>query len=155
MATHDELLAPMGVIGEAFASGKTQAERDAAWEAALTEDVVWEAPFTDPPIVVSGRRAVGKFFDWLIENVPNFQTALDNVYYLEDGGSYVVQVTGGGPTKDGDVYDQRYFSLIQVRDGKISYFREHFKVAETYRAFGRDNFHDSIDRIQSGILSDA
>lgn len=144
MATHDELLAPMGIIGSAFADGLTQAGRDAAWAAALTDDVVWEAPFTDPPIRVSGRRAVGRFFDWLIANVPNFATNLESVHFIEGGDAYIVQVSGGGPTRDGNVYDQKYFSMITVRDGRISWFLEHFKAEETYRAFGRDTFHAAV-----------
>lgn len=144
MASHDELLAPMGVVGAAFAGGLSQAERDAAWEQALTEDVVWEAPFTEPPVKVEGRRAVGRFFDWLIANVPEFSTNLDEIHFVEGGNAFVVQVTGGGPTRDGDVYRQKYFTLITVRDGRIAHFLEHFKTAETYRVFGRDNFHAVI-----------
>ena len=147
MPSHDELLAPLGVIGEGFAAATPEA-RAAAWEAGLTEDAVWEAPFTDPPIAVVGRVAVLGFFEWLATNVPNFQMNMENVHFIEASDSYIIQVSGGGPTIDGDVYEQRYFSLIQTRDGRISYFREHFKVQETYRAFGRDRFHDDIAEIQ-------
>jgi ketosteroid isomerase-like protein len=148
-------MAPMGIVGGAFAAGLTQAERDQAWQDALTDDIVWEAPFTEPPIKISGRRAVGEFFDWLIYNVPEFKTELDAVHFVESGNAYVVQVTGGGPTRDGDEYRQKYFSLITVRDGKIASFLEHFKVAETYRAFGRDNFHGAIEAIIARNLASA
>ncbi|WP_221793958.1 nuclear transport factor 2 family protein [Aquisediminimonas sediminicola] len=155
MPTHEELLVPLGKIGEAFSPGSDKSKNISIWEEALTEDVVWEAPFAEPPIYIKGRRAVGMFFDWLLENVPNFEMALENVYFTEGEASYVIQVSGGGPVLGGGVYNQQYFSLIRIHDGKISYFREHFKVAETYRAFGRDRFHDSIAEMQRVADGDA
>lgn len=138
---------PLAVIGEAFASAATPAEPAAAWESALTEDAVWEAPFTDPPVAMTGRPAVIGFFEWLATNVPNFQMELENVHFVEGGDSYIIQVSGGGPVAGGGEYNQRYFSMLQVRDGRVSHFREHFKVGETYRAFGRDRFHDDLAEI--------
>lgn len=150
MPDHDQLLAPMIKLSEAFAGQSLPDDaRAAIWEAALTDDVVWEAPFTDNHVYIRGRRAVGLFFDWLIENVPNFNTVTENVFFVDDGQSFVVQVSGGGPVKGGGRYEQKYFSLIRIRDGKIAHFIEHFIPGQTYKAFGQQRFETAIADIQA------
>ncbi|WP_439815361.1 nuclear transport factor 2 family protein [Zavarzinia sp. CC-PAN008] len=145
------LLAPMAKLGEAFGGKPISAERkQAIWQEVLHENAVWEAPFCESRVYIEGRDAVGHFFDWLLEMVPSFTSTTTALHWTEDPELIVVEVSGGGPVKHGGVYDQRYCTLIRVRDGKLLHMKEHFNPIETYRAFGKEHFHAAVDAICAG-----
>jgi ketosteroid isomerase-like protein len=128
-------------IGDAFGGKRTTLEEQREiWAEALHEDVIWEGPTFDPPLAFVGREACGRFFELLLEVVPEFSTQLVTFWPTADQDSFIIESTGGGATVDGGTYDQRYFSQITNRDGLAFRMREWCNPFETYQAFGEERW---------------
>jgi ketosteroid isomerase-like protein len=125
----------------------TLAEQREIWLEALHEDAIWEGPTFATPVYMVGRKAVGHFMEFLLETVPEFSTQLIAAYPTSEGGTIIIESTGGGPSILGGVYRQRYFSRITTRDGKAFRMREYCNPFQTYAAFGRERWDARIDAI--------
>ena len=137
-------------INDAF-GGKltTLEEQRAIWAEALHEDAIWEGPTFERPIQVIGREATGRFFELLLSVVPKFSTTLVGAYPTSDPDTVIIESFGGGPTRDGGHYSQRYFSQITTRDGLMFRMREYCNPFQTYQAFGKAHWEASVDEIMT------
>jgi ketosteroid isomerase-like protein len=125
-------------LGDAFGGQLTTLEEQRAiWLEALHEDAVWEGPMFETPVQFIGREAVGRFMELLLSVVPRFSTTVVGAFPAKDPDTVIIESHGGGPTADGGLYTQRYFSLITSRDGQAFRMREYCNPFQTYKAFGK------------------
>lgn len=135
-------------ISDAFGGQLTTLEEQRAiWAEALHEDAIWEGPTFERPIQVIGREATGRFFELLLSVVPRFSTTLVGAYPTSDPDTVIIESHGGGPTRDGGAYTQRYFSMVTTRDGRAFRMREYCNPFQTYQAFGKAHWEASVDEI--------
>lgn len=138
-------------IGDAFGGQVTTLEQQRAiWAEALHEDAIWEGPTFERPIQVVGREATGRFFELLLSVVPRFSTTLVGAYPTQDPDTTIIESYGGGPTRDGGAYTQRYFSLVTTREGQAFRMREYCNPFQTYQAFGKARWEAAVDEIMAG-----
>ena len=95
-----------------------------------------------------GREATGRFFELLLSVVPRFSTTLVGAYPTKDPDTVIIESFGGGPTRDGGAYTQRYFSMVTTKDGQAFRMREYCNPFQTYQAFGKAHWEASVDAIQ-------
>ncbi|RYF92205.1 MAG: hypothetical protein EON95_13205 [Caulobacteraceae bacterium] len=125
-------------LNDAFGGEVTTLEAQRAiWQEALHEDAVWEGPMFETPVQFIGREAVGRFMELLLSVVPRFSTTVVGAFPTAEPDTIIIESHGGGPTVDGGVYTQRYFSLITSRDGQAFRMREYCNPFQTYKAFGK------------------
>lgn len=137
-------------LGAAFGGEVTTlGEQREIWLEALHPDAIWEGPTFDPPIQMIGREACSRFFELLLEVVPRFSTSVVAFFPTDDPETIIVESTGGGPTVDGGVYDQRYFSRITTRDGQAFRMREWCNPFRTYEAFGEERWKARVAEIMA------
>lgn len=135
-------------INDAFGGARTTLdEQRAIWAEALHEDCVWEGPTFDPPLRFVGREACGRFFELLLEVVPEFTTRLVAFHPTADADTVIIESTGGGDTVDGGHYAQRYFSTISTRDGRTFRMREYCNPFQTFAAFGEERWKERTAQI--------
>jgi ketosteroid isomerase-like protein len=135
-------------LNDAFGGQLTTLEEQRAiWVDALHEDAVWEGPMFEKPIQVIGREATSRFFELLLSVVPRFSTTVVGAYPTGDPDTVIIESFGGGPTRDGGRYTQRYFSLITSRDGQAFRMREYCNPFQTYQAFGKAKWEAAVDDI--------
>ena len=135
-------------LNDAFGGKITTLEQQRAiWAEALHEDAIWEGPTFERPIQVIGREATGRFFELLLSVVPRFSTTLVGTYPTSDPNTVIIESFGGGPTKPGGAYTQRYFSQVTTRDGLAFRMREYCNPFQTYQAFGKSHWEASVDAI--------
>ena len=137
-------------INDAFGGQLTTLEEQRAiWPDAVHEDAIWEGPMFETPVVFIGREAVGRFFELLLKVVPRFSTTLVAAYPTAEADTVIIESHGGGPTADGGLYTQRYFSKITSRDGKAFRMREYCNPFQTYKAFGKDRWEAETGEIMA------
>ena len=135
-------------IGDAF-GGKltTLEEQRAIWADALHEDAIWEGPMFERPVQVIGREATSRFFELLLSVVPRFSTTVVGFYPTSDPDTRIIESYGGGPTRDGGEYTQRYFSIVTMREDRAFRMREYCNPFQTYKAFGKARWEAAVDQI--------
>lgn len=137
-------------INDAFGGQLTTLEEQRAiWPEALHEDAIWEGPMFERPVQFIGRVATGRFFELLLSVVPRFSTTLVGHYPTKDPNTMIIESFGGGPTKDGGEYTQRYFSLVTSRDGRAFRMREYCNPFQTYKAFGKAHWEQATEEIMA------
>ena len=137
-------------ISDAFGGQLTTLEEQRAiWADALHEDAIWEGPTFETPIVVIGREATGRFMELLLSVVPRFSTTLVKAYPTDDPDTIIIESHGGGPTKSGGRYTQRYFSLITTKNGQAFRMREYCNPFQTYKAFGKEHWERATGEIMA------
>jgi ketosteroid isomerase-like protein len=94
----------------------------------------------ETPVVFVGREAVGRFFELLLSVVPRFSTTVVGFYPSSDADTIIIESHGGGPTVNGGVYTQRYFSQVTSKNGQAFRMREYCNPFQTYKAFGREHW---------------
>jgi ketosteroid isomerase-like protein len=135
-------------VGDAFGGQLTTLEEQRAiWAEALHEDVIWEGPMFERPIQVIGREATSRFFELLLSVVPRFSTTVVGTYPTNDPETVIIESHGGGPTKDGGRYTQRYFSIITSKNGLSFRMREYCNPFQTYKAFGKARWEAAVSEI--------
>lgn len=137
-------------INDAFGGQVTTLEEQRAiWAEALHEDAIWEGPTFEIPVVTIGREATGRFMELLLSVVPSFSTTLVQAFPTSDPDTVVIESFGGGPTVDGGVYTQRYFSQVTTRDGQAFRMREYCNPFQTYKAFGKARWEAATGEIMA------
>jgi len=135
-------------LDAAFGGVETTLEQQRQiWLEALHEDAIWEGPTFETPIYMVGREAVGRFMEYLLENVPRFSTKLVAAYPTAEADTVIIESIGGGPTVRGGIYEQRYFSKITTRDGRAFRMREYCNPFQTFKAFGKSQWETRIAAI--------
>jgi len=137
-------------IGDAFGGQLTTLEEQRAiWPDAVHPDAIWEGPMFEKPVTFVGFEAVTNFFEFLLSVVPRFNQTPVGTYPTSDPDTVIIESFGGGPTKAGDEYTQRYFSLVTYKDGKMLRMREYCNPFQTYKAFGKEHWVTSTDEIMA------
>jgi ketosteroid isomerase-like protein len=137
-------------INDAFGGQVTTLEEQRAiWAEALHEDAIWEGPTFETPIQVVGREATSRFMELLLSVVPRFSTTLVAAYPTSDPDTMIIEAHGGGATKDGGAYTQRYFSLITSKEGQAFRMREYCNPFQTYKAFGKARWEAATGEIMA------
>lgn len=135
-------------LSDAFGGQVTTLEQQRAiWAEALHEDAIWEGPMFEKPVQVIGREATSRFFELLLSVVPSFSTTVVGAYPTSDPDTVIIESFGGGATRDGGRYTQRYFSLVTSRDGRAFRMREYCNPFQTYAAFGKARWEAATDEI--------
>ncbi len=99
-----------------------------------TDDVVLELPYADPPIVLSGRRAVQ---DYLREALTVFTLTLrvTDVYDCPARGVVVAEYTSEGRvTTTGKPYANQYIGVFELRGDLIGRQREFYNPVPAMHA---------------------
>ena len=137
-------------LGDAF-GGKvtTLEEQRAIWAEALHEDAIWEGPMFKTPVVFIGKEATGKFMELLLSVVPEFSTKVVQFFPTSDPDTVIFESHGGGPTKAGGRYTQRYFSMVTSRNGQAFRMREYCNPFQTYKAFGKEQWEAATNEIMA------
>lgn len=108
---------------------RAEARRDIATMAALlADDVVFEMPFAEPPTVIRGREDLQKLLEEFLHGFYADFTLHDiTVTPAREPGRYYAEYssTGRVAAKPHE-YRQRYAAVFQVRDGKVTTWREYF-----------------------------
>ena len=135
-------------LGDAFGGRPTTLEEQRAiWAEALHEDAIWEGPMFETPIQMIGREACSRFFELLLSVVPRFSTTVVGAYPTSDPDTVIIESHGGGPTREGGRYTQRYFSLVTTKGGRAFRMREYCNPFQTYAAFGKAHWETTTDEI--------
>lgn len=105
----------------------------------MAEDGVMEFPYAPPGAVrrLEGRAAVERHLGSLAGLI-EFDRMIDLVVHdTRDAGVVVLEFgcTGRG-VATGAPYDQRYVSIIRVRDGRITHYRDYWDPLIVLRALG-------------------
>ena len=127
----------------------TLEEQRAIWAEALHEDAIWEGPMFERPVQFIGREATGRVFELVLSVVPRFSTQLVGHYPTSDPNTMIIESFGGGPTKAGGEYTQRYVSIVTSRDGRAFRMREYCNPFQTYKAFGKDGWEAATNQIMA------
>lgn len=109
-------------LGERLASGAT------TFLDMVSDDVVMEFPYAPPgaPARVAGRGALGAYLDAVAGMVSVDAMRVERVHAAEPPGAVVVELTGSGRSRAGAPYEQRYVSVIDLRDGRIERYRDYW-----------------------------
>ncbi|HEY6881636.1 MAG TPA: nuclear transport factor 2 family protein [Polyangiales bacterium] len=137
-------------IFDAFSGEVTTLEEQRRiWPEALHEDAIWEGPTFEKPVCVIGREATARFMELLLSVVPRFKVKTVAAYPTSDPETVIAELHGGGPTTDGKLYTQRYFSLITRKQGQTFRMREYCNPFQTYQAFGKERWEQAVDEIMA------
>jgi ketosteroid isomerase-like protein len=143
-----EYLATLKKMSEAFGGkGITYERGRELWTEILADDVVWEGPTFEKPLRLVGREANALFYEFLLSKVPKFNMRADAMYVTQDPDTCVFEMRGGGEIVGGGSYNQRYLSIVKIKNGRYTLMREYCNPFETYRAFGKDLWEKTIDDI--------
>ena len=137
-------------LGDAF-GGKvtTLEEQRAIWAEALHEDAIWEGPMFEAPVIFVGKEATGKFMELLLSVVPKFSTKVVQFFPTNDPDTVIFESHGGGPTRTGGRYTQRYFSMVTNKNGQAFRMREYCNPFQTYKAFGKATWEAATNEIMA------
>ena len=137
-------------IGDAFGGQLTTLEEQRTiWADALHPDAIWEGPMFEKPVQFIGHEATGRFFELLLSVVPKFSTKVVGYYPTSDPDTMIIESHGGGPTRDGGEYTQRYFSIVTSRAGRAFRMREYCNPFQTYKAFGKERWERATGEIMA------
>ncbi|PLZ01042.1 hypothetical protein CY652_18200 [Burkholderia sp. WAC0059] len=113
----------------------------------FAEDGVMEFPYAPPgvPQRVEGRQALAAHLEFLasviefgsVSDVARHETGETGVFILEFAGF-------GRGQETGEPYEQRYISVIRVRDGHIVHYRDYWNPIEVLRTLKGRPFVESL-----------
>ena len=95
----------------------------------MADDVVWEFPYSPPGGVdrLDGKAALAAYLPGVAAMITIETLETTAVHPCADGEVVVVEfsATGRG-NATGAPYDQRYVSVVRVRDGRIVHYRDYW-----------------------------
>lgn len=105
----------------------------------MTDDISFEFPFALPDglTVINGKTALAEYLPKVGELFTIEAMMLDRAFLSADGRSAVLEFTSKAhANKDGARYDQTYVSVIDIRDGLISRYRDYWNPLTVLSATG-------------------
>lgn len=105
----------------------------------MTEDVVFEFPFPMPNGIrqIEGKTALEAYLPKVGAALEIETLTLERALISEGGATAVVEFSCKGRSRTGDVrYDQDYVSVLDLRDGKISRYRDYWNPLIALAALG-------------------
>lgn len=122
-----------GALGELLAPGAD------GFASMMAEDGVMEFPFAPPglPTRLEGREAVAAHLADLPALLSIESLSEPEVHLARDGETAVLEFDcRGRAAATGRPYDQRYVSVITVRDGRITRYRDYWNPLVVLRSLG-------------------
>ena len=106
----------------------------------LAEDAVMEFPFAPPglPKRLDGKPAIGKYLEGLGEMI-RVESFSSPVIHRTLSGFILEFTCSGIGTRTGHAYNQGYVSVITLRDGKISHYRDYWNPLNVLGAMELSN----------------
>lgn len=95
----------------------------------MTDDISFEFPFAVPggPTVIEGKATLAEYLPKVGKLFTIEALRLDRAILSADGRHAVLEFTGKAhANKDGARYDQTYISVIDIRGGLISRYRDYW-----------------------------
>ena len=128
---------PAGRIAAGFLDALAVSDADAIAEM-WTDDAVLEFPFAPEgfPSRIEGRPAIERYFRDALEVVTPIGYPDRVVTPLADPDGCLIEfgsrlTVGDDPT----VFENKYITLVRVRDGKIAHFKEHYDSVKRLEGF--------------------
>ena len=130
-------LNPAGQIAAGFLDALAASDADAIAEM-WTEDAVLEFPFAPKgfPSGIEGRSAIEKYFRDALAVVTPIDYPGRVVTPLADPDACLIEF--GSRLTVGDdprVFENKYITIVRVRDGKIAHFKEHYDSIKRVEGF--------------------
>lgn len=105
----------------------------------MAEDSVMDFPYAPPGMVtrLEGRAAIQRHLATLVGLI-QFDEMIDLVVHRTEADTFVLEFgcTGRG-VKTGLPYSQRYISVITLKDGRISRYRDYWNPLVVLEAMGQ------------------
>lgn len=128
---------PAGRIAASFLDSLAASDADAIAEM-WTDDAVLEFPFAPEgfPPSVEGQPAIEKYFRDALAVVTPIDYPDQVVTPLADPDACLIEfgsrlTVGDNPT----VFENKYITIVRVRDGKIAHFKEHYDSVKRLAGF--------------------
>ncbi|SFI14780.1 nuclear transport factor 2 family protein [Albimonas pacifica] len=121
----------------------------------MTDDVSFEFPFALPDgiEVIDGKAALAAYLPKVGELFTIESLTLDRAFLATDRRSGVLEFTGKAhATATGARYDQTYVSVVDLRDGLISRYRDYWNPLVVLSATGGA---DAVNSALKGAAADA
>lgn len=80
----------------------------------------------DSPANVAGRDALGNYLEAVSGTVTIETLRVERMHAAVRPGAVVIEFTGTGRTPAGAAYEQRYISVIDLRNGRIFRYRDYW-----------------------------
>ena len=108
----------------------------------LAEDVILELPFAPPGwLQVMSEYETKAHFTWFHRTVTNWEWSNVNVYATNYPDKFWIKRDGKGNVfwggKSG-IFESHFLTLIQIKNGKIIYIKDHFDNQMVYRAYNKE-----------------
>ncbi|HEV7370323.1 nuclear transport factor 2 family protein [Arenibaculum sp.] len=123
------------VLGDRLAPGA------ATFSDMFAPDAAFEFPFAPPGMARAARgraeidRHLASLTDFALDAVSR-----PAVHWVEGGDAVVLEFEARGRnTRTGAAYDQRYVSVIELRDGRIALYRDYWNPLAVLAAFGGED----------------
>ncbi|WP_415401797.1 nuclear transport factor 2 family protein [Tateyamaria sp. SN3-11] len=104
----------------------------------FAEDCVFEAPYAPPGFIarIDGRDALGRYL-MALPDLIRIDDFFDlRVSEMADPNKVVLEFRGSGEGRTGASYDQKWISVIETHDGKITYYADYWDPRITLAATG-------------------
>lgn len=121
----------------------------------MTEDVSFEFPFAllDGITVIDGKAALAAYLPKVGELFTIEALNLDRAFVSADGRNGVIEFTSKATANaTGARYDQTYISVVDLRDGRISRYRDYWNPLVVLSATGGA---DAVNSVLKGTNADA
>ncbi len=105
----------------------------------LADDVVMEFPYTPPGGVrrVEGKEALAEYVGGVAGILNIDSMTLDAMHHDTGSNVVILEFAGkGSGAQTGRPYDQRYISVITLRDGRIAHYRDYWNPLVAIETLG-------------------
>lgn len=100
----------------------------------MTEDATWlipGKPESSPAAGLYDKRRIGRLFQAMLDRLEGGLTmTVDSA--ISEGDKVALEVRSHGELTNGNVYQQEYHFLIELRDGKICAVREYLDTQHAH-----------------------
>lgn len=109
------------------------------WMELWTEDAVFEYPFAPAgyPPALRGKDALFAHFRNFPQTITFTEFIEVEMHQTLDPNTLIVEFAGRGRmAASGKAYEQRYISVVRMRDGKIAHYKDYWNPLVVLEAFG-------------------
>ena len=112
----------------------------------FAEDGVMEFPYALPsPKRVEGRQALATHLGYLARLIELLDVSDVTKHQTGDPGLFILEFASSGrAVATGEPFEQRYISVIRVRDGHIVHYRDYWNPLAILRTMRGREFVDSL-----------
>jgi uncharacterized protein len=113
----------------------------------FAQDGVMEFPFAPPgvPQRVEGRPALAAHLEYFASLVDFTGVSAVHATETAEPGGFVIEFAGHGRSvANGEPYEQRYVSLVKVRDGHITHYKDYWNPIAILSTLKGQAFVESV-----------